>query len=155
MFPTVIGVVLLTFILFNIVPNDLAVVALGKNVSPQLLESFDEQRGLNRPLFFGWQVKSRAYSDHDFKQGPGRWRSDGITYNRQEAHVSLVDGTAFNPLSFELDAAQDYEWSGTASGEGIIGGESLARKMCAGLRIVLKEIKQPFLRGLTAYPSNR
>ena len=51
MFPTVIGVVLLTFMLFNIVPNDLAVIALGKNVSPQLLESFDEQRGLNRPLF--------------------------------------------------------------------------------------------------------
>ena len=52
MFPTVIGVVLLTFMLFNIVPNDLAVIALGKNVSPQLLESFDEQRGLNRPLFW-------------------------------------------------------------------------------------------------------
>ena len=40
--------------------------------------------------------------------------------------MTLVDGMAFNPLSFELDAAQDYEWSGTASGEGIIGGESFS-----------------------------
>ena len=126
MFPTVIGVVLLTFMLFNIVPNDLAVIALGKNVSPKILESFDEQRGLNRPLFFGRQVTSRAYSDHDFKEGPGRWRSDDIIYNRQSAHVTLVDGMAFNPLSFELDATQIYEWSGTASGEGIIGGESFS-----------------------------
>ena len=45
MLPTVIGVVLLTFVLFNIVPNDLAAIALGKNVSAQMLEAFDEQRG--------------------------------------------------------------------------------------------------------------
>ena len=53
MIPTVVGVILLTFILFNIVPNDLAAIALGKNVTPEMLEAFDERRGLNRPLFFG------------------------------------------------------------------------------------------------------
>ena len=69
MIPTVIGVILLTFILFNIVPNDLAAIALGKNVTPEMLEAFDERRGLNRPLFFGRTASTRAYSDHDFEEG--------------------------------------------------------------------------------------
>ena len=60
MLPTVAGVVLLTFLLFNIVPNDLAAIALGKNVTPEMLESFDEQRGLNRPLFFGFRAAARC-----------------------------------------------------------------------------------------------
>ena len=52
MIPTVVGVILVTFVLFNIVPNDLAAIALGKNVTLETLEDFDEQRGLNKPLFF-------------------------------------------------------------------------------------------------------
>ena len=41
MIPTVVGVVLLTFVLFNIVPNDLAAIALGKNVTLRQLDEFD------------------------------------------------------------------------------------------------------------------
>ena len=37
MVPTVLGVIFLTFILFNIVPNDLAAKSLGKNVTPEML----------------------------------------------------------------------------------------------------------------------
>ena len=66
MIPTVIGVVLVTFALFNIVPNDLAAIALGKNVTLEMLENFDEQRGLNKPLFFGTRSATRAYEDQDF-----------------------------------------------------------------------------------------
>ena len=42
MIPTVIGVILLTFILFNIVPNDLAAISLGKNVTPEMLEYYSK-----------------------------------------------------------------------------------------------------------------
>lgn len=72
MIPTVIGVVLVTFALFNIVPNDLAAIALGKNVTLEMLENFDAQRGLNKPLFFGTRAKTRAYEEQDFRQGAGR-----------------------------------------------------------------------------------
>ena len=82
MLPTVAGVVLLTFLLFNIVPNDLAAIALGKNVTPEMLESFDEQRGLNRPLFFGFRASTRAYEDQDFTAGAGRWRGEGVWVRR-------------------------------------------------------------------------
>ena len=75
MIPTVIGVVLLTFVLFNIVPNDLAAIALGKNVTLRQLDEFDAKRGLNKPLFFGRQAKSRAYEDQDLSRGPGRWNA--------------------------------------------------------------------------------
>ena len=78
MVPTVFGVILLTFILFNIVPNDLAAIALGKNVTPMMLESFDEQRGLNRPLFFGKYASTRAHRDIDFKNGSGNWKNESI-----------------------------------------------------------------------------
>ena len=42
MIPTVLGVIFLTFILFNIVPNDLAAISLGKNVTPEMLEYYQK-----------------------------------------------------------------------------------------------------------------
>lgn len=51
MIPTVIGVMLITFILFFIVPNDLAAIALGKQANAKRLQEFDTKRGLDKPLF--------------------------------------------------------------------------------------------------------
>ena len=126
MLPTVAGVILLTFLLFNIVPNDLAAIALGKNVTPEMLESFDEQRGLNRPLFFGFQASTRAYEDQDFKEGAGRWRGEGVVYDRAAGMVLLEDGVAFNPLAFELNKADRFVWRGRFQGIGSIGGVALS-----------------------------
>ena len=47
MIPTVFGVIVITFILFNIVGGSPAAMTLGKNISPKALEEFDEQRGLH------------------------------------------------------------------------------------------------------------
>ena len=103
MVPTVIGVILLTFVLFNVVGGDLAAIALGKNVSLQMLEDFDEQRGLDKPLFFGTRSKSRAYEDHDFSNGLGRWRAwSNTTYSAETATVVILPGTMVNPLAFKL-----------------------------------------------------
>ena len=85
MIPTVIGVILLTFILFNIVPNDLAAISLGKNTTSEILQSFDERRGLNLPLFFGYNSTTRAYPDHDFLDGIGLWKNENINYNSRQS----------------------------------------------------------------------
>ncbi len=74
MIPTLIGVILITFILFNMVGGSPAVMTLGKNASPRALEEFDEQRGFNKPLLAGWWTGTRALPDTDFRDGAGIWR---------------------------------------------------------------------------------
>jgi len=126
MVPTVVGVILLTFMLFNIVPNDLAAIALGKNVTLEMLEDFDEQRGLNKPLFFGTRTTTRAYTDQDFSEGAGRWRNwSNATYSAKSATVVIQSGAEIAPLAFELKADREYEWTITYRGEGTLAGQSL------------------------------
>ncbi len=71
MIPIIFGVVLLTFILFNVVGGSPAAVVLGKNATCAALDDFDEQRGFNKPLVFGRWCGTRAFPDLDFRQGPG------------------------------------------------------------------------------------
>lgn len=66
MIPMVLGVILITFMLFNVVGGSPASMALGKNVSPQALEEFDEQRGFNKPVILGWWTSTRAFPERDF-----------------------------------------------------------------------------------------
>ncbi|MEI8138264.1 MAG: ABC transporter permease [bacterium] len=68
MVPMVLGVILVTFLLFNVVGGSPASMALGKNVSPQALEEFDEQRGFNKPVIFGWWTTTRAFPARDFSE---------------------------------------------------------------------------------------
>ncbi len=129
MVPTVVGVILLTFFLFNVAGGDLAANALGKNVSLQMLEDFDVQRGLDKPLFFGRRTGTRAYSDHDFADGPGRWRSFGDTsYFAKSASVVVHPMADFSPLAFDLDPDRQYEWTITYRGNGCFMGRALASK---------------------------
>jgi len=58
--PILIGVNLITFMLFFMVntPDDMARAQLGaKQVTPQMIESWKEQKGYNKPLFFNEQAK--------------------------------------------------------------------------------------------------
>jgi len=127
MAPTVVGVVLLTFVLFNIVPNDLAAIALGKNVTLEMLENFDEQRGLNKPLFFGTRAKTRAYADQDFSEGTGRWRTwSNAVHSADSAMVVIQPGAKINPLAFALNADQQFEWEIKFRGEGVLAGKALS-----------------------------
>ena len=126
MVPTVVGVILLTFALFNIVPNDLAAIALGKNVTLEMLDGFDEQRGLNKPLFFGTRAKSRAYEDHDFSDGAGRWGAwSNAVYSVDSASITIQTNSSINPVAFQL-TADEYVWSITYRGAGTLAGRALS-----------------------------
>ncbi|MBP7830864.1 MAG: ABC transporter permease [Kiritimatiellae bacterium] len=63
MIPTVLGVLLITFVLFNVVGGSPASMVLGEHVSPATLEDFDEQRGFNKPLLFGRWTTTRAWPE--------------------------------------------------------------------------------------------
>jgi peptide/nickel transport system permease protein len=69
MIPIILGVILITFLLFNVVGGSPASMALGKNASPQALEEFDEQRGFNKPPIFGWWTSTRALPEAHFGDG--------------------------------------------------------------------------------------
>ena len=52
MVPTTVGVLLLTFALFNVVGGSPAETILGKNASAEAIAAFDRQYGYDRPLIF-------------------------------------------------------------------------------------------------------
>lgn len=111
MIPTVFGVILITFILFNVVGGSPASMTLGKHVSPQALEEFDEQRGFNKPLFAGWWTKTRALADADFRGAINPWRAVEGAEHRPggDGALVLLPGTnAVLPLAFALRPETKY-----------------------------------------------
>lgn len=51
--PTTIGILLLTFLLFNVVVGSPAVTVLGKNASAEAIAAFNHRFGYDKPLIFG------------------------------------------------------------------------------------------------------
>jgi len=117
MVPTVFGVILITFVLFNIVGGDIAKATLGKHVSPKMLEEFDTQRGFNKPLIFGWWTPTRAYTEAPFTRNPGVWAEvPGAEYRPpardERGHVVLPPASAYPiPVEFNLTGGEEYRWS--------------------------------------------
>ncbi len=101
MIPTVLGVIFITFILFNVVGGSPAAMTLGKHVTPKALEDFDELRGFNKPLFFGWWTRTRALADDAFRRiAGGQPAGDGA--------VRLAEGEHALPLAFLLRTNTAY-----------------------------------------------
>ena len=57
----VVGVVIFTFVLFNLAAGDPAAAALGKNATPREIEDFRRELGADLPLFFGRRCRSEAF----------------------------------------------------------------------------------------------
>jgi peptide/nickel transport system permease protein len=114
MIPTVLGVIIITFILFNIVGGSPALMTLGKHVSPQALEEFDELRGFNKPLLFGRYTETRALDDTGFNLNAGAWNVvDGVAYDDADGgYLRLPASTnAYDiPLAFALRPETGYRW---------------------------------------------
>ena len=109
MIPTVFGVIMITFVLFNIVGGSPALQVLGRHVTPQSLEEFDEQRGFNKPLFIGTRTTTRAYADSNFERSAGDWQGlPGVTWTN--GTITLAAGGEYAiPLKFALRNDCEYE----------------------------------------------
>ena len=111
MIPTIFGVILITFLLFNVAGGDPSVQALGKNATPQSLEENDIERGYNKPTFVGNWSTTRAYSHESFKDNAGPWnRVEGIVYtNRPSGRLALAGGKSYKvPLALNLRTNDSY-----------------------------------------------
>lgn len=118
MIPTVFGVILLTFVLFNVAGGSAAEMALGagKNTPPELLEDFDESRGYNKPLFFGNWVSTRVFDRTRFNRNASVFASvPGVEYHAEAegraGHLFLGENDPVTiPLAFSARADTRYEW---------------------------------------------
>ncbi|NQT94674.1 MAG: ABC transporter permease [Lentisphaerae bacterium] len=113
MIPTLFGIILVTFVLFNVAGGDPAIMKLGKNTSPRLLEDFDIQRGYDKPLIAGAWGTTRAYRDSDFASTPDPWRAgDGVTHRREDrGSIALAPGAGYEvPVAFGLKRGDRYRW---------------------------------------------
>jgi peptide/nickel transport system permease protein len=111
MAPTVLGVIVVTFVLFNFVGGSPARMKLGDKASPQALEEFDEQRGYNKPLFWGSRAPTRALADTDFAQQAGAWGTlPGAAWLDGVLRVSAASTWA-PPVAFPLRPDSAYTWS--------------------------------------------
>lgn len=59
----IVGVLALTFILFNMSAGDPAAAVLGKNALPEEIENFRQSIGGDLPLFFGKNCKTEAFTN--------------------------------------------------------------------------------------------
>jgi peptide/nickel transport system permease protein len=112
MVPTLFGIILITFVLFNVIGDDPALAKLGKQVSPQRLEDFDIPRGYNKPLIAGSWGKIRAYGDSDFGTSSGPWRMvPGVVHSNKAARIILAAGAEYQiPLAFDLYPNEQFKW---------------------------------------------
>ena len=127
MIPTVLGVILITFILFNVAGGSPGLKVLGPHAQADTLEAFDEQRGFNKPLFFGFKIKTRAYEDSDFERTAGDWlKQDGVTTTN--GMIVLAEGGEYTvPFKFGLrdDCEYELEMEGRTDGFPTIGKSKL------------------------------
>jgi peptide/nickel transport system permease protein len=98
--PLLLGVILITFVLFNVVGGSPAATVLGKSATAQSLEEFDEQHGFNKPLLFGRFTPTRAFATPDFSRGATPWTTNDA--------VSLAAATPGSPAALVL-AGRDTE----------------------------------------------
>ncbi len=112
MIPTLFGIILITFVLFNVIGDDPALAKLGKQVSAQRLEDFDTKRGYNKPLIAGFWGKTRAYGDSNFKTTAGPWRMvPGVVHSNSAGCVIMAAGATYQvPLGFELYPGERFKW---------------------------------------------
>jgi len=127
MIPTVFGVILVTFVLFNMVGGSPAQQVLGPHAQADTLEQFDEQRGFNKPLFIGRRTTTRAYADSDFERTAGDWQGvNGVVWTN--GTIILAAGGEYTlPVKFALrtDCKYDLEIEGRAGGITMLGREQL------------------------------
>ena len=103
----VLGVVLLTFLLFDLASGDPAAAVLGKNARPEEIELLRRELGADLPLFFGHLCRSEAVAARDFAPGDRE-----IVFRRQfrtDNIVCRVDLSSGDQLYIDIpDAAEEF-----------------------------------------------
>ena len=115
--PTVAGVVLITFLLFQGVGGSPAAMVLGQNAGAASLEEFDAAHGYNKPLFWGRWAATRALEPVTFdEETPASLRTRwGV--EDSAGPLRLTEGEALN-IPFAFPPAENETWRLRMTGRG-------------------------------------
>ena len=99
----IVGVLVLTFILFNMSAGDPAAAVLGKNALPEEIENFRHSIGGDLPLFYGRDCKTEAFSNWN-------GNSEKVTVTRNFKRKNIVAKITFDDKSSsEIIIADDAD----------------------------------------------
>ncbi len=101
----ILGVLMLTFVLFRMSAGDPAAAVLGKNPSPRDLESLRRELGTDLPLFFGKYCLTEAYTSVEFDKS-----QDWLSLNIEGEHNFSGNAVNLGPDStviFKRNFAED------------------------------------------------
>lgn len=89
----VLGVMLLTFLLFNVAAGDPAAPILGKNASPAEIESLRMKIGSNLPIIYGNYIDSEAFNAPNFSNKNFKHNTEAVNavFDRNN-HLILDNG---------------------------------------------------------------
>jgi len=90
MFPILFGIALITFLLFNVVGGDPALMMVGKHATPERIQALREELGLNRPIYMQFLDYLRQIVTLDF----------GRSYSNKQEIWTMITNTA--PVSFAV-----------------------------------------------------
>ena len=104
--PTTIGILLLTFVLFNVVGGSPAQVVLGKNATAEAVAAFNHKWGYDKPLIFGDCSDCsivRLFDSQFFNFVGGICRGDfGYSIENQEPVVDVLKRCVWPSLSLTV-----------------------------------------------------
>jgi len=115
-FPTLLGVTVIVFLMLRITPGDPAELLLGERATPQALEAMREYLGLNEPLHvqYGMFLKRAVKLD----LGETIWSRQKVSIEIQErfpatielAVVAMMISCFFGIILGLISAAKQYSW---------------------------------------------
>lgn len=163
----VMGVVLLTFVMFNIAAGDPAAAALGKNPAPRETEELRRELGSDLPLLVGSRRKTEAFNSYSAASGKTAGGVEII--GGGEGHTAVSEAvfrrnfdTPGEPVLFSVSCSGGFECT-DGGGETLTGCEippgthELRVKLNPGARLHGVEFFRPnssafnsqFLRAMT------
>jgi peptide/nickel transport system permease protein len=143
--PTVAGVVLITFVLFNVVGGSPAAMVLGQNAGARSLEEFDAARGYDKPLFCGNWTKTRALEFVDFDDAPASVRAKWGVGESGWLQLKADEELAL-PLAFPLRAGERWRLVVEGRGEGFPHNGKSFRGFSTQWKKVFHTVEKPGFR---------
>ncbi|MBO4648175.1 MAG: ABC transporter permease [Lentisphaeria bacterium] len=135
----IVGIMILTFLLFRLSAGDPAATVLGKNPAPAELEEMREELGTDKPLFYGRWKQTEIYTSADFSSGHTVFPGVMIEgkYKTVPQGIELEPGSkVVFRRNFERSVPEDVQITIEASGSYAINGSPCKSGWDAPLRHV-------------------
>lgn len=157
MVPTLLGVSLLVFVIFNVIGDDPVYLYLGKNATPAQIESLRRELGLDKPLYVQYLVGMKQLVTFDLgfsmsaKEPIARMFAQGIG---PSIAVTLPGLMLYSGISVLLGLICAY-WRGTIVDKLVVVGATFGMALSFVAVMIFAQYFLAFIpsqKGLTSFP---